>query len=353
MIVIILGTRPEIIKMSPVLRELRRQKLPFRLVHSGQHYSESLDKVFFRELKLRPPHIQLHGGSGTHAEQTAKIMIQFEKVCMKLKPSVILVHGDTNTTLAGAIVAKKLQIPLAHVEAGLRSHDDSMPEEINRKLVDRVSNFLFPPTVEARSNLLREGVKKNMILMTGNTVVDALLQNIAIAYKKHMILPKEKYIFLTAHRPQNVDSKKNFTLLVSTVKAVSESLNAKVIWPMHPRTEVVFKKNRIVLPKTFTILPPIGYLETLRYIKEASMVLTDSGGVQEEAYLLKRPLLTLRDNTERPETLTANRLVGLSATKAVRALSFFKNHKARWTSKLGKGDAARQIVKYLKKMRLA
>ncbi len=344
MIVVFLGTRPEIIKMSPVLRELRKKRVSFQLVHSGQHYSKELDKVFFRQLELPKPDIQLHAGSGSHAEQTGAIMIGFEKVCKRLDPDLVLVHGDTNTTLAGALTAKKLCIPVAHVEAGLRSFDDSMPEEINRKVVDRISDYLYTPTQGGKTNLLHEGVKPTSIVVTGNTVIDAVKQNIALADKLKMVLPKGEYIFLTAHRPSNVDLPQRLRSLVNLADKLASILHATIIWPVHPRTQVMLKRSRIVLSPRFKVLESIGYLETLRYLEHARLVLTDSGGIQEEAYSLRRPILTLRENTERPETLTANKLIGLDLRLAKEGVQFFEGGEARWTHALGKGDAGVRIV---------
>ncbi len=347
MITILVGTRPEIIKMAPVLRALQIRQVPFLLVHSNQHYSEELDSIFFRDLKLPLPDINLHAGSGSHAEQTAKIMIAFEKVCIDHEPKIVLVHGDTNTTLAGALVAKKLCIPLGHVEAGLRSFDDTMPEEINRKIVDRVADLLFAPTQLNKCQLLREGVDPKCVFVTGNTIVDAIKQNSILAQRMKTVFPTNEFILLTAHRPHNVDNYDRLQQLVTTVSKVGALKQLPIVWPLHPRSEAMIKKHQIVLPKEIVTTSPLGYFDMLNYLKKASLLLSDSGGIQEEGYVLKKPVITLRENTERPETLTANRLVGIDPVKAADAVTFFDQGKAKWGNELGNGHAGEKIVKKL------
>ncbi len=241
MIGIILGTRPEIIKMSPVIRECERRNLDYFVLHTGQHYSYEMDRVFFEDLDLPKPHYNLDVGSGTHAEQTAKIMTGAESILLKEAPDVVLVQGDTNTVVAGALAASKLHMRVGHIEAGLRSFNRWMPEEINRILTDHMSDYLFAPTEKARENLLREGIDEKRICVTGNTVVDAIYQNLDISRKKVNVLrdlelkPKE-YFLVTAHRQENVDNKARLKEIISGLESVQREFSMPVIFPVHPRT---------------------------------------------------------------------------------------------------------------------
>ncbi len=346
MIYILVGTRPEIIKMSPVIRELISLGKKFKLIHSNQHYSKDLDTVFFEELQLPYPDFNLQVGSGTHAEQTAKMMIEFERVCQAEKPDLIIVHGDTNTALAGMLVAKKLQIKLAHVESGLRSFDERMPEEINRCLIDRVSNFLFAPTQEACDQLISEGISKDNIFITGNTIVDAIKQNEALIENREE--DTSPYILVTAHRPSNVDTDKSLQKLIIAVDHISKKTDTNVIWVTHPRCErrVLKMTNKYTNIKC---IKPVGYLKMLGLIKYASYIATDSGGIQEEAYILKKPLITLRETTERPETLTANFICESNLKKIDNALRKYNKKNVYWNDCFGPGDSAKKIVRILKK----
>lgn len=351
-VAIVIGTRPELIKMAPVMRALKKRDIPFILIHSNQHYSKELDENIAKNLKLKTADIHLHVGSGPHGAQTGRIMERVEQVFHKMKPALVLVHGDTNTTLAAALAAVKLHIPVGHVEAGLRSFDYSMPEEINRMLVDRISDFLFVPSVVAQKNLLKEGIQKSKTYITGNTVVDALLQHTTIAEKQSSVLQKNKlehegYILATAHRPENVDDKSQLVRVIRVFREMAIQVKKPVIFPCHPRTLLNLRKFKIAVPKTIHLLGPVDYLDMLVLIRHAALVLSDSGGLQEEAYLLKRPLMTIRTSTERPETLSANKIVGLDLKKAKNAWIFFQKHKAVWGQSLGKGDAAEKITEVL------
>jgi len=319
----IFGTRPEIIKLAPVIRAFEKRGVKPLLIHTGQHYDYEMSKVFLEELELRRINYHLEVGSGTQAYQTGIAMIKIEEVLMKEEPDVVLVQGDTNTVLAGALASVKLKIPVAHVEAGLRSFDRTMPEEINRILADHASEVLFAPTEEARKNLEREGIIEG-VYVVGNTIVDAVFQNSEIAERKSKILEKfglksKEYAVLTAHRAENTDSAENLKKLVEII----ESLPISVVYPVHPRTEKRLKglglwerlkaKDHVILTK------PLGYLDFLKLQKNAKIVLTDSGGIQEESIILSVPCLTLRYNTERPETIKAggNVLVGLEKERVI------------------------------------
>lgn len=319
----VFGTRPEIIKLSPVIRAFLEMGVEPLLIHTGQHYDYEMSAVFLKELELPRIDHHLEVGSGSQAEQTGKAMIKIERVLMEEKPDVVLVQGDTNTVLAGALASVKLRIPVAHVEAGLRSFDRTMPEEINRILADHASEVLFPPTEEARKNLEREGITEN-VFVVGNTVVDAVLQNAEVAEKKSDVLERfglkpKKYVLITAHRAENTDSKENLEKLVE----ILEGLPMVAIYPMHPRTknrlEMFGLLERVEAIENLIVTKPLGYLDFLRLEKNAFAILTDSGGIQEEAIILNVPCLTLRYNTERPETVKAggNVLVGLERERAI------------------------------------
>jgi len=319
----IFGTRPEIIKLSPVIRAFLGRGVEPLLIHTGQHYDYEMSRVFLEELELPEIDYHLEVGSGTQAEQTGTAMIKIERVLIEEKPDVVVVQGDTNTVLAGALASVKLKIPVAHVEAGLRSFDRTMPEEINRILADHASEILFPPTEEAKRNLEREGITGN-VYVTGNTIVDAVLQNAEVAEEKSDVLerlglePKE-YLLITAHRAENTDSRENLRKLVE----ILENLPMRAVYPMHPRTRNRLKEfgllKRVENIENLIITKPLGYLDFLKLERNAFAIMTDSGGIQEEAIILNVPCLTLRYNTERPETVEAggNVLVGLEKERAM------------------------------------
>lgn len=353
MIALVVGTRPEIIKMAPVIREIQARRIPFLFIHSNQHYSERMDAIILKELSLPEPDIHLKVGSGSHATQTGKIMMGVEETCLKYKPDLLLVHGDTNTTLAAALAAKKVHIKVAHIEAGLRSFDYSMPEEINRILTDRISDILFAPTHTAKKNLLREGLKESTIKITGNTIVDALQQHLPLAQKSRLLkkldIKSNKYILLTAHRAENTDDEATFAKLLSLLAHAHKKTLFPILWPLHPRTQAVLLERNITLPGYFKTIEPLGYIDMLAAMSEAALILTDSGGLQEEAYLLHKPLITLRSSTERPETLSANFIIGLNSKKFDAALSAFQNQEVSWSNTLGSGEAAKIIVATIEK----
>jgi len=355
----VFGTRPEIIKLSPVVRAFIELGVEPLLIHTGQHYDYEMSKIFLEELELPKIDHHLEVGSGSQAEQTGKAMIKIEKVLMDERPDVTLVQGDTNTVLAGALASVKLKIPVAHVEAGLRSFDRTMPEEINRILADHASEVLFPPTEEARRNLEREGITEN-VYVVGNTIVDAVLQNSGIAEKKSDVLkrfnlkPKE-YLLITVHRAENTDRRENLERLVE----ILEDLPMKAIYPMHPRTRNRLKKfgllERVERIESLIVTKPLGYLDFLKLEKNAFAIMTDSGGIQEEAIILNVPCLTLRYNTERPETVKAggNILVGLEKERALNYLrrliddEEFYRKMANAANPFGDGKAGDRIAQIL------
>jgi UDP-N-acetylglucosamine 2-epimerase (non-hydrolysing) len=350
MITIILGTRPEIIKMAPVIRACMRSGTDYSILHTGQHYSYEMDRVFFKELELPQPRDNLDVGSGSHADQTGKIMAGIETILIRDKPGIVLVQGDTNTVLAGALTAAKLHIPVGHVEAGLRSFDRQMPEEINRVVADHISDYLFAPTEVSRANLLKEGIDDKNIFVTGNTVVDAVFENREIAKKKTALLDAmgitpHNYFLVTAHRAENVDVKDRLEHIISGLLKLHDIYQCPVIFPMHPRTRKMMEEFGLS-SRGITIVPPIGYLDFLVLEANARLVLTDSGGLQEETCILGVPCVTLRENTERPETVDvgANMLAGTDAKKIVAAAETMLAAPKTWENPYGDGKAGERIV---------
>lgn len=318
----IIGTRPEIIKMAPIIDELKKRHIESIIIHTGQHYDTELSDAFFRDLELPIPDYNIHVGSGSHGKQTALMMEGIEKILIDEKVDLILVQGDTNAVLAGSVVAGKLHIAVGHVEAGLRSYDLTMPEEINRMVADVCTKMYFVPTEESSINLLVENIDKSKIIETGNTIVDACFRHLKIA-KKRPISEKsladldldnmDNIITLTMHRAENVDYEDRLKNIVSALSKLKE---ANIIFPIHPRTVKMFKKFNLWDDfnemSHIHLIKPVGYLDFLLLMSKSSLILTDSGGLQEEAITLNIPALTLRYNTERPETVDvgANYLVG-------------------------------------------
>lgn len=352
-IAIILGTRPEIIKMAPIIRECQRRGLDHFVLHTGQHYSYQMDKVFFEELELLKPEYNLDVGSATHGEQTGKIMAGVEKVLMERKPDVVLVQGDTNTVMAGALAAAKLHIKVGHVEAGLRSYDRSMPEEINRIVADHISDYLFAPTENSKNNLLKEGISEDKIHVTGNTIVDSVYQNLEISKKKANVLEKlgikpKEYFLVTVHRAENVDNPERLGEILKGLRLVGREFSLPVIFPMHPRTKKMVQQFGFELDGIRAI-EPLGFLEFLQLEAGARLALTDSGGVQEETCILGVPCVTLRDNTERPETVDAGAsvLVGASSRQIMSGAKRMLKMEIGWKNPFGDGHTGERIVKIL------
>lgn len=353
MISIILGTRPEIIKMSPLIRECQRQGMDHFILHTGQHYSYNMDKVFFEQLGLPEAKYNLDAGSGMHGEQTGKMLAGIEKVLLEEKPDVVLVQGDTNTVLAGALAAAKLHITVGHVEAGLRSFDRKMPEEINRVLADHCSDYLFAPTERSRELLLKEGIGEEKIFMTGNTIVDAVFQNLKLAKNdvlKENGLKEKGYILVTAHREENVDDPERFRDILKGIDMVSRELDMPAIYPIHPRSRKMMERFGFSVNDSMKLIEPLNYLNFLKLEAGAKLVLTDSGGVQEETCILGVPCVTLRDNTERPETVEvgSNVLAGIKSENIVEAARRMLVKDKSWKNPFGEGKAAEKIGRVIK-----
>ncbi len=354
-IAIIMGTRPEIIKMSPVIRACEELELDYFILHTGQHYTYEMDKIFFEELDLLGARYNLDVGSSSHGKQTGKMLIGIEKVLQEELPSLALVAGDTNTVLAGALAAAKLHIKLGHVEAGLRSYDRSMPEEINRIVADHVSDYLFAPTENAKRILLGEGMPEGKIYVTGNTIVDAVWQNLEIANRKKDVLSKlelkkEGYILVTTHRQENVDRKERLRSILRGLERVHKEFDLPILFPIHPRTKKRIEEFGLKASK-IRLIEPLGFLEFLQLEANTALVLTDSGGIQEEACILQVPCVTLRDNTERPETVEVGSNM-LAGTKPEKILWCAKEMigKRNWENPFGDGKSGEWIMKIIREV---
>ena len=327
-VILVLGARPQIIKSAPLIHlAAQTSEIHFDVVHTGQHYDYEMSRIFFDEFQLPDAVANLEVGSGTHAWQTAQIMIRLEKILKSKQPDLIVVPGDTNSTLAGALTAAKLHIPVAHMEAGARSYDMGMTEEINRRLTDHCSSLLFAPTENCMKNLLKEGINEDRMYQTGDTMYEVLLQQLPKAQRstilEQLCLVPKTYALLTVHRPENVDNLQN---LRNITNAIMQLKNLTVVFPVHPRTKKQLQKIKVYRKfqekSNVKLVEPLGYHEILRLIQNAKVVLTDSGGIQKEAFWLHTPCVTLRENTEWVETvhLKANRLTGADTKKILKAV---------------------------------
>ena len=362
--ILVAGARPNFMKIAPLLRAIAKYNpdavadpalhrdqrgghgspITAMLVHTGQHYDYQMSQVFFQDLKLPEPDVYLGVGSGSHAEQTARVMVELEKVLVKEQPDLVVVVGDVNSTVAAALTAAKLHIPVAHVEAGLRSGDRAMPEEINRLLTDQISDYLFTPSGDADENLQREGIPRERIFLVGNVMIDSLLYNRPLAEKSDILerlgLSAKEYALLTLHRPSNVDDEDSLARIMRAITTICRSIH--VVFPAHPRTQKKLEEfgllpsspaiaypNELNEPKELNELnklvltPPLSYLDFLKLEIYARFVMTDSGGIQEETTVLGVPCLTLRDTTERPITIThgTNVLVGTDPQRIIEQAS--------------------------------
>ena len=306
----VVGARPNFMKAAPVIRALEKWPEARRtLVHTGQHYDKNLSEIFFSQLNIPEPDVNLEVGSGSHARQTAEVMTRFEPVVLERKPDVVLVYGDVNSTVAAALVCSKLMIRVAHVEAGLRSFDHTMPEEINRIVTDRLADMLFTPSEDGDINLLREGIPLEKIYRVGNVMIDSLVRLLPAALQCSRNGLPERYALVTLHRPSNVDDSATLRSILKSLLDVNEEL--EVVFPVHPRTRQRIEQFGINIDKLH-LLEPLPYIEFLSMQRQAAVVITDSGGIQEETTYLGVPCLTLRANTERPVTVTmgTNILIG-------------------------------------------
>lgn len=354
---IVAGARPNFLKIAPLIDEIERVReagvnLSFRLVHTGQHYDNNLSRVFFDELGIPLPHVNLEAGSGSQAEQTASVMVGFEKELIANPCDMVIVVGDVNSTMACSIVAKKLGTKVAHIEAGIRSFDMSMPEEINRMVTDSISDYFFTPTETANENLMRTGVNAANVYYVGNIMIDSLYKNRTKLIEPTLLeeyrLDVSKCIVLTLHRPQNAD---NLEQLISILETITTNCKEHhIIFPVHPRTKKTLEQSGFNHPHLI-LTEPLGYLSFIYLISRCMAVITDSGGIQEETTVMGVPCITLRNNTERPETVSigTNVLVGDDLDKLVSAMNsiFTGTWKAGAIPNLWDGKTAQRIVKTL------
>jgi len=328
-LIIVAGARPNFMKIAPIVAALKRRPTEFQLfiVHTGQHYDAAMSDSFFRDLDLPAPDVDLGVGSGTHAAQTAAVMTAFEPVLMKEQPDWVVVVGDVNSTLACALVCAKLNVKVAHVEAGLRSRDRSMPEEINRLLTDQLADLLLTPSPDADANLRAEGIPEERIRFVGNVMIDSLMTQLERARRSTILselnLEEHKYAVLTLHRPSNVDEQNALARILDALAEIATRV--PIVFPAHPRTRKMIEElglaRRVAELEGFQMIDPIGYLDFLRLMSAARLVLTDSGGIQEETTVLGIPCITLRENTERPITVEmgTNTIAGTDTKKIVAA----------------------------------
>ena len=362
-IINVVGARPNFMKVAPIVAAMKKRSTEFLplVVHTGQHYDAAMSDAFFTDLELPQPDIHLGVGSGSHAVQTAAVMERFEPVVLKEKPDWVLVVGDVNSTIACALVCVKLGVKVAHVEAGLRSRDRTMPEEINRLLTDQIADLLLTPSTDADANLLAEGIPQERISFVGNIMIDSLFHNLERARKSNvkneLDLTDREFAVLTLHRPSNVDDRVTFERILSALETISSSL--PIIFPVHPRTKKTIAEfglaDRIAAAKNLRLIEPLGYLDFLNLYSSARLVLTDSGGIQEETTALGIPCLTLRENTERPITVEmgTNVVVGTDTQRIIaeaeRALSQEASSNVRQPP-LWDGHTADRILGVLKEV---
>jgi len=348
----VVGARPNFMKAAPVLHALqKRPGIRQTLVHTGQHYDKNLSDVFFSQLEIPAPDVNLGVGSSTHARQTADIMLGFEPVLLERKPDLVLVYGDVNSTVAAALVCAKLLIPVAHIEAGLRSFDLTMPEEVNRIVTDRLADLLFTPSEDGDENLLREGISPEKIHRVGNVMIDSLVRLLPAAMRCPANGLPDRFALVTLHRPSNVDDGETLKSILQSLLAASAQLD--IVFPVHPRTRARIAEFGIRADKLH-LLEPVPYIEFLALQRRATAVITDSGGIQEETTYLQVPCLTLRSNTERPITVTmgTNTLVGQDSRKLADELSAILAGRAKRgrIPPLWDGHAADRIADVLQKL---
>lgn len=353
---VVVGTRPGIIKMSPIIAELEERPVESFVIHAGQHYSDGLDRTIFDDLAIEyPTHVLDETKEQEfHGEQTATMLAGIESILLDEQPENVLVCGDANFNLAGGLAARKLRLTLGHVEAGLRSDDWRMPEEHNRVMLDHISDYLFSPTETAEQNAIKDNVKGE-VHVTGNTIVDAVQRNIDIAREKSTVLgdfgvKAGEYVVFTAHREENVDDPDILAELLTLIERVTDDLGYPVVYPIHPRTEKRLEQfellDRARSISNLHLTSPLGYLDFLKLMDSSTAVLTDSGGIQEETCILGVPCVTLRENTERPETVEvgANRVAGTDPETVIECLTEAIDSDGDWPNPFGDGTASEQIV---------
>lgn len=349
---VVLGIRPDIINYQPIVKQLKKKKLDFVIVHTGQHYSYFFDKLFFKQLNFPKPDYHLKIGSGTQAQQLSRLVSKFEKVLLKEKPDLVFSFSDANPALS-AIVASKMGIKIAHLEAGMRSYDYRMPEEKNRRLVDSISDYLFTPTSGTKKNLLKEGHLTHKIFRVGKPIYD-VLNNFKKEIDQNQILEKlqlekKDYFLVTAHRPENVEFKKPLKNIIESLNELHKKYEKDIIFPIHPRTRKSIKKFGIKLSKGIKLFDPVGFLEFSKLEKNAFCCVTDSGTVQEDSCIFRVPCVTIRISTERSETVEvgSNIVAGLNKKHILKATDIMINKKPIWKNPYGKPNSAEKTIKIL------
>ncbi len=347
------------VKMSPIINTLKQKEIPYFVIHAGQHYSYNMDQIFFEDLTLSAPDYRLSTVKDykLHGEQTAEMLVGIEKILLEEKPKLIFVCGDANFNLAGALAARKLGIKVAHVESGLRSDDWRMPEEHNRVMMDHISEYVFAPTEQAKQNLIKDNVK-GKIFVLGNTIVDAVIQNsnrasFASSILEKLDLKKGEYFLLTLHREENIDFKNTFKNIIEGLRRVRETYQTfEVVFPIHPRTSD--RLNKLGLKSEFQktkirLIEPVGYLDFLQLMKNAKLILTDSGGIQEESCILMTPCVTIRDNTERPETVDvgSNIIAGTNPEGILDSVRIMMDREKSWDNPFGDGKTSQKMVEII------
>ncbi|MBE6069914.1 MAG: UDP-N-acetylglucosamine 2-epimerase (non-hydrolyzing) [Clostridium lundense] len=346
----IFGTRPEIIKLSPLIRACILQNIPHKLIHTGQHYSYELSDLIFKDLNLPKPDYNLEIGSAPHGEQTGKIMIALEPILIKEHPSAIIVLGDPNSAFAGALTASKLHIPVCHVEAGRRSFDKRMPEELNRLMIDQIADTLFTPNEWTQANLLREGIDESNIIISGDPIVDAVSENTEIASQKSSMIHKlglsdGNYFLATIHRPENVDDYEKLSEIISAFKKLSQRYDCPFVFPVHPKTWSKIAEYKLDCGN-LVITPALGYIDFLSLESKCKALLTDSGSLQEEACILQIPCVTIREDTERQETIEigANVLTSASKSGIISAVDLMLQKPRTWGNPFGERGTGERIM---------
>lgn len=348
MFIHIVGARPNFMKLAPLYKELENAGIKQQVIHTGQHFDKDMSSIFFSELGLNEPDFNLGINTGSPVNQIASMMVAIEELLNKIKPNLVIVYGDVNSSLAGALTAYKLNIKVAHIEAGLRSFDRSMPEEGNRLIIDHLSDFLYSPSADGVENLIREGISKDKILMVGNIMIDSLSSII----KTIPMVKEEPFALVTLHRPSNVDEPKKLFQLLHELEKVSYKIRLK--WPIHPRTKRQLETNGFTYtPGNIEFMAPLGYRDFLALQANSTFVITDSGGVQEETTFLGKPCLTLRNNTERPVTITegTNYLLGENFDQLHKVVDQILSGESKQGSipKFWDGQTAKRIVEHLSK----
>jgi len=351
---IVLGTRPEIIKLAPIIFELDRLKIKYFTIHTGQHYSENMDRIFWDTLEIPQPHYLLGVREPSHARQTSEMLRKIDEILELEQPDWVIVQGDTNSTMAGALAAsKRKNVRLAHLEAGLRSFDRSMPEEVNRVIVDHISNLLLAPTEESMKYLSNEGISSEICFNVGNTVEDMLLRSLPLAHEKSHIIESDKvfstkYCLLTLHRQENTEDPTRLFSILNSIFSISADYRLNIVFPIHPRTKGILSQSNFRIPEHVRLIDPVGYFDFIVLQQNAQIITTDSGGIQEESCILGVPCVTLRENTERPETirLGSNILAGVSPDRIMSAMAQQISSKGvnTWMSPYGNGKAAQRVV---------